>query len=110
MPFLKAISNMARPGWPWACEEAQGKFDNVSALFKTAYGRALRTEFGKPARENILRAIETSKYGQSLGRMRKGVLAQAALDSAPPDLVIFDEFQCYRELLDAGTDNPLARQ
>lgn len=99
----------ATSGWPWACEEAQGKFDNVSALFKTAYGRALRTEFGKPARENILRAIETSKYGQSLGRMRKA-LAQAALDSAPPDLVIFDEFQCYRELLDAGTDNPLARQ
>lgn len=99
----------ATSGWPWACEEAQGKFDNVSALFKTAYGRALRTEFGKPARENILRAIETSKYGQSLGRMRKA-LAQAALDSAPPDLVIFDEFQCYRELLDAGADNPLARQ
>ena len=99
----------ATSGWPWACEEAQGKFDNVSALFKTAYGRALRTEFGKPARENILRAIATSKYGQTLGRMRKA-LAQAALDSAPPDLVIFDEFQCYRELLDAGADNPLARQ
>ncbi len=99
----------ATSGWPWACEEAQGKFDNVSALFKTAYGRALRAEFGKPARENILHAIDTSKHGQSLGRMRKA-LAQAALDSAPPDLVIFDEFQCYRELLDAGADNPLARQ
>ncbi|MGK8236789.1 hypothetical protein ACLGGT_21960 [Roseovarius sp. MS2] len=41
--------------------------------------------------------------------MRKA-LAQAALDSAPPDLVIFDEFQCYRDLLNAGEDNPLARQ
>ena len=27
-----------------------------------------------------------------------------------PDLVIFDEFQCYRDLLNAGEDNPLARQ
>lgn len=96
-------------GWPWACKEAQGKFDNVSALFKKAYGRALRAEFGKPARESILHAIKTSKQGQSLGRMRKA-LAQAALDSAPPDLVIFDEFQCYRELLNAGADNPLALQ
>lgn len=99
----------ATSGWRWACEEAQGKFDNVSALFKAAYGRALRAEFGKPARENILHAIDTSKHGQSLGRMRKA-LAQAALDSTPPDLVIFDEFQCYRELLSAGADNPLARQ
>ena len=62
----------ATSGWPWACEEAQGKFDNVSAHFKAAYGRALRTEFGKPARENILRAIETSRHGQSLGRIPKG--------------------------------------
>lgn len=68
----------AKSGWRWACEEAQGKFDNVSALFKAAYGRALRAEFGKPARENILHAIDTSKHGQSLGRMRKA-LAQAAL-------------------------------
>lgn len=99
----------ATSGWPWACGAAQDKFDNVSGVFKAAYGRALRAEFGKPARENILRAIETSKHGQSLGRMRKA-LAQAALDSAPPDLVIFDEFQCYRDLLNAGEDNPLARQ
>ncbi|MFY3863914.1 helicase [Achromobacter xylosoxidans] len=96
-------------GWPWACEEAQDKFANVSAHFKVAYGRALRAEFGKPARESILNAIGTCKHGQILGRMRKA-LAQAALDSAPPDLVIFDEFQCYRELLNAGADNPLAFQ
>ncbi|MCJ8237006.1 helicase [Peteryoungia algae] len=99
----------ATSGWPWACGEAQDKFDNVSGVFKAAYGRALRAEFGKPVREKILRAIETSKQGQSLGRMRKA-LAQAALDSAPPDLVIFDEFQCYRDLLNAGEDNPLAHQ
>ena len=99
----------ATSGWTWACEDARDKFNNVSATFKTAYGLALRAEFGKPARENILLAIQTSKHGQSLGRMRKA-LAQAALDSTPPDLVIFDEFQCYRDLLNAGADNPLALQ
>ena len=99
----------ATSGWPWARHEAQEKFENVSGLFKASYGCALCAEFGTPARENILRAIDTTKYGQSLGRLRKA-LAQAALDSTPPDLVIFDEFQCYRELLDAGADNPLALQ
>lgn len=52
---------------------------------------------------------KTFSDGHIIGMMRKA-LAQAALDSATPDLVILDEFQCYRELLDAGDDNALARQ
>ena len=99
----------ATSGWPWACKEAQRRFDNVSEDFKAAYGRALLTEYGTPTQENILSGIEVKKPGQSLGRMRKA-LAQAALDSAPPDLIIFDEFQNYRELLTASADNPLAAQ
>jgi hypothetical protein len=97
----------ATTGWPWACKEARAQINHVPRHFISSYGRALRAEFGTPARENILRAIATTKYGQSLGRMRKA-LAQAALEAAPPDLVIFDEFQCYRELLSPSADNPLA--
>lgn len=97
----------ATTGWPWACKEARAQINHVPRHFISSYGRALRAEFGTPARENILRAIATTKHGQSLGRMRKA-LAQAALEAAPPDLVIFDEFQCYRELLSPGADNPLA--
>lgn len=97
----------ATTGWPWACKEARAQINHVPRHFISSYGRALRAEFGMPARENILRAIATTKHGQSLGRMRKA-LAQAALEAAPPDLVIFDEFQCYRELLSPGADNPLA--
>lgn len=105
------IEHGATTGWGWALTEARSKFEHASAGFKTAYGRALRAEFGKPARETISRAItdKTFSDGHLIGMMRKA-LAQAALDSTTPDLVILDEFQCYRELLDAGYDNPLARQ
>lgn len=105
------IEHGATTGWGWALNEAQCKFEHATATFKSAYGRALRAEFGKPAREIISRAVrdKTCSDGHIIGMMRKA-LAQAALDSATPDLVILDEFQCYRELLDAGDDNPLARQ
>lgn len=105
------IEHGATTGWVWALAEAERKFEHASAAFKTAYGRALREEFGKPAREMIARAANNPKIadGHTIGLMRKA-LAQAALDSATPDLVILDEFQCYRELLDAGEDNPLALQ
>ncbi len=96
-------------GWPWACEEAGRQMAHVPRAFIVAYGRALRAEFGTPARGSILKAINPARPGPSLGRLRKA-LAQAALEAAPPDLIIFDEFQCYRDLLDPGADNPLARQ
>lgn len=105
------IEHGATTGWVRADKEAKRQFENVSSTFKKAYGRALQAAFSRPAGKTILEAVTNPKIkpGQTLGKMRKA-LAQAALDSAPPDLVILDEFQCYRELLDAGADNPLARQ
>jgi len=105
------IEHGATTGWRWAVAEAQEKYAHASSGFKTAYGRALRSEFGTPARDAIAKMANDSTIsdGHTIGLMRKA-LAQAALDSAMPHLVILDEFQCYRELLDAGADNPLARQ
>lgn len=105
------IEHGATTGWIWALAEAERKFEHASAAYKTAFGRALREEFGKPARDAISQAANNPNIadGHTIGLMRKA-LAQAALDSATPDLVILDEFQCYRELLNAGADNPLARQ
>jgi hypothetical protein len=107
----KFIEHGATTGWGWALAEAQRKFEYASVAFKTAYGRALRGEFGRAARKTISQAANDAMIsdGHTIGLMRKA-LAQAALDSARPDLVILDEFQCYRELLDARADNPLARQ
>ena len=105
------IEHGATTGWEWASAEARRKFNYASVAFKRSYGRALGEEFGKPVCETIsqLANDEKASSGHTIGRMRKA-LAQAALDSARPDLVILDEFQCYRELLDACADNSLARQ
>lgn len=98
----------ATSSWPWACREAQEKIKNVSRRYVSAYGSALRTEFGHPVRDGILAAIKDAKHGHTLGRLRKA-LAEASLAAMPPDLVVFDEFQCYRELFDPLADNQLAR-
>lgn len=105
------LEHGATAGWCWALTDAQRKFEHAPAAFKAAYRRALRAEFGKPARETISTAVrdKTLSDGHIIGKMRKA-LAQAALDYAAPDLVILDEFQCYRDLLDPGDNNPLARQ
>ena len=105
------IEHGATKGWNWALANAQSNFEHATTSFKRAYSRALREEFGKPVREKITRLVRDKAFSDShiIGIMRKA-LAQASLDSTKPDLVILDEFQCYRELLDAGDDNPLARQ
>lgn len=107
----KFIEHGATTGWTWALAEAQRKFEHASAAFKSAYGRAIRAEFGCAARKTISQDANDGGVSASytIGRMRKA-LAQAALDSVRPDLVILDEFQCYRELLDERANNPLARQ
>jgi hypothetical protein len=102
------LEHGATSSWPWACREADEKMKNVSRRFIDAYGGALRTEFGHPVQDAILKAVKNAKRGHTLGRLRKA-LARAALAETPPDLVIFDEFQCYRELLDPAADNHLGR-
>lgn len=103
------LEHGATSGWPWARARAKAQMDHVTRGFIDAYGRALRAEFGTPARDEILNAVKNDNPSISLGRMRKA-LAHAALEAAPPDLVIFDEFQCYRDLLKPGTGNPLAHR
>jgi hypothetical protein len=102
------LEHGATSSWPWARREADEKMRNVSRRFVDAYGSALRTEFGHPVRDGILTAVKDAKRGHTLGRLRKA-LAHASLAATPPDLVVFDEFQCYRELLDPAADNQLAR-
>ena len=103
------LQHGASTGWQWACEQAEARMVSVPKAFVRAYGVALRAEFGNPVTKAVLHAIAKNSAASVLGRMRKA-LAYAALDAAPPDLVIFDEFQCYRDLLNSGADNPLAHK
>jgi hypothetical protein len=101
------LEHGATSGWPSAGKIAVTQMKNVTRAFVDAYRGALRAEFGTPTRSKIVSAAEKGIPRVSLGRMRKA-LAHAALEAAPPDLVIFDEFQRYRGLLNPDEGNPLA--
>ncbi len=95
------------PGWKIARDDAARRMKDVPRRFVDAYGKALRTEFGQPGRDRILEAAGKEPRGSTLGRLRRA-LGEAALIATPPDLIILDEFQCYRELLNPAADNRLA--
>ncbi|MGE0853994.1 MAG: helicase [Hyphomicrobiaceae bacterium] len=64
-----------------------------------AFRAALRAELGGEDPRKALPVIAKKlSAGKLAGRLRRA-LAHAALLSQPPDLVIFDEFQRYRDLL-----------
>jgi len=70
--------------------------------FAPLFGRALRTELGlKPGQwlSSRIRRMVQREENRELVRAVRGALAIAALDGVRPDLVIFDEFQRFREFL-----------
>ena len=76
---------------------------------------ALRTEFGLGRGQRLpdrIRALLGRADAKTLVRAVRGALAVAALDQVRPDLVIFDEFQRFREFLadpgDAGRGDAAA--
>jgi hypothetical protein len=66
--------------------------------FLRAFRSAVFQEFKGDPYTKIVEAAKTETKGKIIGRLRRA-LAHAQLIFGPPDLVIFDEFQRYRELL-----------
>ncbi len=94
----------------WACvyKTASTWVDALPAKFITEYRSALVREFGHNARKKIADAARADKPLRVLARLRRP-LAEACLLATPPDLVIFDEFQRYRELLKPAENDRLVR-
>jgi len=100
--------------WDWLVEEAEAKFDAAPPNLVQRYREALVPEFGEPVREGLdlaihgdpSRKIDPLKPSVFVGRLRRA-LALATLRHQPPDLVILDEFQRYREVLDETDPDPL---
>ena len=63
-----------------------------------AFRKALLADFPGDVRTNIAATAKRERFGRFVGRLRRA-LAHAVLLSRPPDLIILDEFQRYRELL-----------
>ena len=81
--------------------------DGIVARFRCAVGNSGSELYGEFIR---VRDFVASRQDQEARRTRRrfvaklrGLLAHACLDALEPDLVILDEFQRFRELLDPGT-------
>ena len=66
--------------------------------FIYAFKAALNKEFLGPPRNSLPTAAHSESAGRFVGRLRRA-LAYTVLTARPPDLVILDEFERYRDLL-----------
>jgi hypothetical protein len=102
--------------WQRAVTDAQTKLTASPPGLVRRFREALATEFGEPVRAKLelalsgdpQRNIKPHKPARFVGRLRRA-LALATLRHQPPDLVILDEFQRYRQLLDESETNPLLK-
>jgi hypothetical protein len=106
----------ARGSWNWAVADAETKFVASPPYLRQQFREALAAEFGEPVRTMLdlavlgddERKINALKPTTFIGRLRRA-LALATLRQQPPDLVILDEFQRYRQLLDEKDADPLLK-
>ena len=106
----------AQRSWDWVVKNAKIKFADWPAGLRQRFREALAAEFGKPVRAMLDLAVhgDTGREISPLtptkfvGRLRRA-LALATLRHQPPDLVILDEFQRYRQILDEKDTDPLLK-
>lgn len=107
----------ARSGWLPALTLAKKRLASLPAGLISRYREALHREFAElPGRGSgrsfagQLVALATDNPRRFIGRLRRA-LCLACLIHQPPDIVILDEFQRYRDLI-AGqaSDDPLMAQ
>ncbi len=107
----------ARSGWLPALAAAKKRLDSIAPGLALRYRGALRREFaadGASAGSEPLarRLVELAREHprRFIGRLRRA-LCLACLIHQPPDIVIMDEFQRYRDLIGGETsDDPLMSQ
>lgn len=100
--------------WGSLVQQAEEKLATPPPHLTQRFREALATVFGEPVRERMdqeLRGDPASKKKALtptafVGKLRRA-LALATLRHQPPDLVILDEFQRYRQILDDRDADPL---
>ncbi|MES0175390.1 helicase-related protein [Mesorhizobium sp. M0006] len=102
------MQQRAVTSWTGVYKTASTWVEALPAKFVAEYRRALVREFGHNVRKKIADAACADKPLRQLARLRRP-LAEACLLATPPDLVIFDEFQRYRELLRPAENDRLVR-
>jgi hypothetical protein len=106
----------ARGSWDWAVADAETRLTPMPPHLHQRFREALAAEFGEPVRAMLdlavqgdtERNIKPLKPSTFVGHLRRA-LALATLRHQPPDLVILDEFQRYRQILDEKDTDPLLK-
>lgn len=92
--------------WDWHVrnQEENGK---DKALLEIFYN-SVRTEFSVEPRQWLLKSLLEFEDLEIIAKFRNA-LAASAIENIQPDLVIFDEFQRFRDLLDENIDDAASR-
>ncbi|CAM2195985.1 Helicase [Paraburkholderia kururiensis] len=97
------IQQRATVSWDGACRTAERLMSGIDPKLVTTYRKALKARFNPEGkrprlRDRIVAAANTKPEARTLTVLRR-LLAEACLEATPPDLIIFDEFQRFREML-----------
>ena len=94
--------------WDWWVDYQRRKVHGNRKLHN-AFRRSVRREFGLRKGRRLVPALREEKSALSLIARFRNALAAGALDEIEPDLVIFDEFQRFRGLVNPKVDEAAAR-
>ena len=94
-------------GWVRYYRSAIRSGEIADRSFRSAFRKALRIELGLESGQHLpprIRALLNPRDRLQLVAAVRSALAIAALEQVRPDLVIFDEFQRFRDLLEESPD------
>lgn len=107
------IQQRAVKSWEGACRTAKKLIGGIDPKLVDTYRNALKARFNPEGKrpslaDRIATAADTKPHSRTLTVLRR-LLAEACLEATPPDLIIFDEFQRFREMLAPATGDRLGR-
>lgn len=91
----------AKAWWKWNLDNQRDKARR--GTLQEAFRHSVREEFGLEEGSHILPAIRELDELELIAHFRNA-LAASAIEQLAPDIVIFDEFQRFRDLLEIGED------
>ena len=107
------IRQRAVKSWEGACRTADRLMGGINPKLVETYRNALTARFNPEGKrtslaDRIAKAADAKPHSRTLTVLRR-LLAEACLEATPPDLIIFDEFQRFREMLAPATGDRLGR-
>ena len=98
----------------WKSSIAQQRVKAVSVSLREAFNLSVRQEFQIVERQHLLPELRSRYERGELNDLQliahlRNALAASAIEQVKPDLVIFDEFQRFRDLLDPQQDEAAQR-